>query len=434
VARTGVRIRIVEEGSAARAAGLAPGDQIVAVNGHSIPDELALKFHLAEERVELEVVKADGREARLGLDLSDGTGLGVEVEDFRTRTCNNDCLFCFINQLPSGTRPSLQIKDDDYRLSFLHGNYITLTNLPERELDRIIAQALSPLYVSVHATDAELRTRILGRRKPDDLAGKLRKLIDGGIRIHAQVVLMPGINDGANLARTVFDLYGYHPGVDSIAIVPLGLSAHGVARESLTPVAPRFCREVIRQVTPWRKQFRKETGRGFAYLADEIYLLAGRPIPRADYYDDFAQIEDGVGMVRRFLDDFACGLERQTGSWPGLRGTLATGMLFSPFLRDCVGRVNRRQGSRLEVAEVENRFMGRTITVAGLLAGRDFASAFAGKDPGDFVVVPGEALSKAEGIFVDDLSPAGLAEMLQRPVFNGGRQAGELFRLLQSLA
>jgi putative radical SAM enzyme (TIGR03279 family) len=290
------------------------------------------------------------------------------------------------------------------------------------------------LYVSVHATEPGLRTRILGRRKADDLDGKLRKLVDGGIRIHAQIVLMPGINDGDNLARTVFDLYGYHPGVDSIAIVPLGLSSHGVARESLTPVTPEFCRAVIRQVTPWQERFRRETGRGFAYLADEIYIMAGSAMPPAGYYDEFAQIEDGIGMVRRFLDDFDGELGVHTDSWRRLRGTLATGRIFSPFLKDCIGRLNRKLGCRLEVVGVENRFLGPTITVAGLLAGRDFADALAGSSLGDFVVVPGEALSRAEGIFVDDLTPAGLAEKLGKPVHSGGRAVRELFHLLRSLA
>src|SRR5512136_394247 len=221
--RSGIKIRDVADGSPGQRAGLAAGDEILTINGHAVADELALRFHLAEESVEVEVRKAGGSEERHNFDLSESQGLGIEVEDFRTRTCNNACLFCFIDQLPSGVRASLRVKDDDYRLSFLHGNYITLTNLPERELDRIVEQRLSPLYVSVHATEPDLRTYMLGRRKADDLDRKLRKLTEGGITVHAQIVLMPGLNDGAHLEKSVHDLHRYFPGVDSIAIVPLGL-------------------------------------------------------------------------------------------------------------------------------------------------------------------------------------------------------------------
>jgi putative radical SAM enzyme (TIGR03279 family) len=431
VARRGIKIREVEPDSPASRAGLAAGDEILTLNGHPIPDELALRFYLAdEEHVELEVVKADGVEVTVGSDLTDSPAFGVEVEDFRTRTCNNDCIFCFVNQLPPGVRPSLKIKDDDYRLSFLHGNYITLTNLSDRELDRIIDQALSPLYVSVHATELELRTRIMGRKKADDLAGKMRKLLDGGIRINAQVVLMPEINDGEHLSRTVFDLYSCYPGVNSVAIVPLGLSDHCVAQRRFNPVTPDFCRKVIHQVAPWQRRFRQETARGFAYLADEFYIQGGLPIPDAAAYDEFDQIEDGIGMVRRFLDEFAAHLGRRHKHRPHLCGTLATGKLFYPFLRDCIARLNRKLGSNLLVAEVENRFLGRRITVAGLLAGRDFAEALADRQFGDFVIVPNEAVSQVEGIFVDDWSPDDLARSLGKPVLPSGRTMHDFFRLL----
>ena len=430
MARNGIRIRRVDPGSPAFTAGLVPGDEILAINGRPVPDELALKFYLAEDVIELAVLKAGGAEERLQVDLSDGRGLGIEVDDFRTRTCNNDCLFCFINQLPPLVRKELKVKDDDYRLSFLHGNYITLTNLPERELDRIVEQALSPLYVSVHATDADLRTVILGRKKVDDLARKLRKLIDGGIRIHAQIVLMPKVNDGSHLARTVFELYSYHPGVSSVAIVPLGLSDYGEARRRLTPVTPDFCREVIRQVAPWQRQFRRETGRGFAYLADEFYIQGGMPIPGAGYYDDFAQIEDGIGMVRSFADEFAVNLARRRKSRAHLRGTLATGGLFHPFLQECADQINRKWGSDLKAVAVENHFMGKDITVAGLLAGGDFLDALAGRELGDFVIIPNESVSRIGGIFVDDRSPEDLARLLAKPVFLSGRTMKDFFHLL----
>ncbi len=426
----GTKIRAVAPGSPAHFAGLASGDEILEINGHPVPDELAVAFHLAEERVKLRVRKADGSLSGMDLDLTDGMGLGAEFEGFHTRTCNNSCVFCFIHQLPPGVRKSLKVKDDDYRLSFLHGNYITLTNLSETDLERIIEQKLSPLYISVHATAPDLRTKILGRRKVDDLAGKINRLIDGGILLNTQIVLMPGINDGRHLENTVFDLFSWHPGVHSVAIVPLGLSHHGFPRERLTAVTADFCREVIEQVKPWQQRFRKETGRRFAYLADEFYIQGGHPIPGAREYDDFAQIEDGVGMVRSFLDEFSLQLARRRKSRQRVRGTLATGSLFFPFLRDCTNRLNRRLGSDLRVVEVENRVLGKSITVAGLLAGRDFAEGLAGQLWGDFIVIPEESVSQATGVFIDDLAPADLERRLGTPVYLGGRTVRDFFSLV----
>ena len=428
----GLRILGVEKGSPAESLGLAAGDEILSVNNYPTPDELALKFFLAEEQVLLEVRKATGATVRLQADVLPGSTLGVDVEEFRTRTCSNACLFCFINQLPPGARTSLRVKDDDYRLSFLHGNYITLTNLPEKELDRIIQQALSPLYVSVHATEVDLRTRILGRKKADDLAGKIKRLIDGGIRLHTQIVLMPGINDGGHLERTVFDLYGYHPGVDSVAIVPLGLSDHGRPKDIFTPVTASYCRDVIAQVAPWQARFRGETGRTFAYLADEFYLQGGMPLPGTAHYDDFAQIEDGVGMVRKFLNDFETEIRRCRKPRPRLCGTLVTGTLFYPILSECMSRLNDRIGSRLRTIEAPNRFMGESITVAGLLAGQDILDALSSVDPGGFVIIPSEAISRPDGVFVDDLSADDLAHRLGRPVYPCGRTMRDFFKLLNA--
>ena len=430
----GLRITLVENGSRAQKLGLGAGDEIVSINGHAVSDELALRFYLAEEQVRIHVRRADGTAAQFSADLAQGSSLGIRVEEFRTRTCNNDCLFCFIKQLPPTVRDSLKIRDDDYRLSFLHGNYITLTNLSGRELDRIVEQALSPLYVSVHATDPALRTRLLGRRKADDLDGKMRKLVAGGIRLHTQVVLMPGINDGGHLEKTVSDLYGYHPGVDSVAIVPLGLSGHGPAKDSYSPVTAPYCRELVAQVTPWQVRFRRETGRTFAYLADEWYLQGGLPLPEAAWYDEFAQIEDGVGMVRRFLGDFDAEVRRRPKAKQRLRGTLVTGTLFHPVLSECVARFNRRFDSSIKAVGAENHFMGRTITVGGLLGGRDIADALQSLDPGSFVIIPQESVSRIDGRLVDNLRPEDISRSVDRPVFASGRTMADFFALLQNLA
>jgi putative radical SAM enzyme (TIGR03279 family) len=433
MAGQGIKVHEVEKGSQAEKAGITPGDEILSVNQHRIPDELALKFYLAEELVQVQVRKVHGGEELLELDLSDGGGLGIRVEDFKTRTCNNACLFCFIDQLPPGARSTLQVKDDDYRLSFLHGNYITLTNLPEKELDRIIEQALSPLYVSVHATDPELRTRILGRRKVDDLDRKMRKLIEGGIRLNTQIVLMPEINDGKHLEKTVYDLYRYYPGVNSIAIVPLGLSDHGDAREHYVAVTAPYCRRIIREVSPWQERFRAEIDRTFAYLADEFYIQGGVPLPETDYYDDFAQIEDGVGMVRKFLNEFNSEMARWRKPRQQLCGTLVTARLFYPYLQQSIDRFNEKFVSRLKVQLVENRFMGKDITVAGLLAGSDIVTALRDRPLGDFVIIPSEAISRVDGILVDNMSPGHVSAHLGTPVYSSGSTVRDFFTLVSGL-
>lgn len=426
----GIKILEVGKGSAAEDAGLVPGDRILEADGHEITDELALRFYLANDTVDLFVHRMGGNLEHLSVDLSDCEELGIRVEEFKTRTCNNACLFCFVDRLPAGVRPSLKVKDDDYRLSFLHGNYITLTNLAPRDIAHIIDQRLSPLYVSVHATEPDLRTRILGRKKADDLAGKIKRLVDHRIKLHAQIVLMPGINDGGHLDKTIADLHCFYPGVASVAVVPVGLSDHGLPRQRLKPVTPAYSRKIIRQVAPRQERFRTQDGEAFVYLADEFYIQGGVPLPPSGHYDDFAQIEDGVGMVRAFLDEFETEWKRRVKSRRALNGTLVTGKLFHPFLRKSTESFNRKFGSRLSVLPARNRFLGKNITVAGLLSGRDILKALRGKNVGDFVVIPQDALSATDGIMLDDLSLHDLSGSLGKPVYSSGRTVRDFFDLL----
>jgi putative radical SAM enzyme (TIGR03279 family) len=428
---TGIKILEVVPGSAADRIGLEPGDRLLTVNGHEITDELALRFYFhAEERAVLRWLKTGGA-IRRGRIIEEA--IGFTVEEFPTRRCSNACIFCFVDQLPPEARPALRVKDDDYRLSFLYGNYVTLTNVTEKDIDRIIEQRLSPLYVSVHATDPELRARVLGRKKADNLEKKLARLVRGGVRIHAQIVLMPGINDGARLEKTVMDLYRFHPGVESVAIVPVGLSDYAPRGSGLRPVKKAFSRALIRRVNKWRQGFIGRSQSAFVFPADEFYLLSGETIPERDYYEDFAQIEDGVGMVRHFLDEFEAVAARRRKPLTGLRGTLVTGRLFFPVLAQCVEKLNRLTGAKLAVREAENRFLGKRVTAAGLLSGKDILAALRGCDAGGFVIIPGEALAFDNRLLLDGMTLDDLSRELGLPVYSGGRSAREFFKILYIL-
>jgi putative radical SAM enzyme (TIGR03279 family) len=429
----GIKILEVVSGSATDRIGIEPGDRLLTVNGHEITDELALRFYLnTEERAVLRWRRPGGAIRRGRINIDEAFNPGVIVEEFPTRRCSNKCIFCFVDQLPPEARPALRVKDDDYRLSFLYGNYVTLTNVTEKDIDRIIEQRLSPLYVSVHATDPELRARVLGRKKADNLEKKLSRLVRGGVRIHAQIVLMPGINDGDQLEKTVMDLYRFHPGVESVAIVPVGISAYAPRGNGLRPATGTFSRALIRRADKWRQSFISRSQSAFVFPADEFYLLAGEAIPERDHYEDFAQIEDGVGMVRLFIDDFNAAMARRRKSLQSLRGTLVTGRLFFPVLEQCIAELNRRTGAKLTVCAAENRFLGKRVTVAGLLSGKDILSALRGRDAGGFVIIPGEALAFDNRLLLDGLTLTDLSLELDRPVYSGGRSAREFFKILGS--
>jgi len=432
---TGIKILQIIPDSTAERIGIEPGDRLLTVNGHEITDEIALRFYLGAKETALLRWRRRGGAIRRGkIDADEAMDFGAVVEEFTTRRCSNSCIFCFVDQLPPDARPALRVKDDDYRLSFLYGNYVTLTNVTEKDIDRIIEQRLSPLYVSVHATDPELRARIMGGKKTDNLMKKLARLWRGGARLHAQIVLMPGINDGAQLEKTVMDLYSLHPGVQSVAIVPLGLSYYAPRGKGLRPVTAAFSRALLRRVNKWRQNFFSRSQSSFVFPSDEFYLLAGEAIPERDYYEDFAQIEDGVGMVRHFLDGFKASAARRRKPLAALCGTLATGRLFFPILERCVEELNRRTGAKLMTRAVENHFLGKRVTVAGLLSGKDILAALRGKDVGRFIIIPGEALAFDNRLLLDGLTLNDLSRELGIPVYSGGRSAGELFKTLSKIA
>jgi putative radical SAM enzyme (TIGR03279 family) len=421
----GVVVTAVDPFALGDEVGIQPGDRIMTVNGRDLNDFLDFQFFTgSEDRVRLAVIKKSGESAEIDVTIGEGEIWGLDFEYFSPRQCANDCIFCFCNQNPAGSRESLFFKDEDTRLSFLHGNYTTMSSISKVELDRIVQQRLSPQYVSVHSTDPEVRRYLLGRKRPDDVLGKMRYLAGHGIELHAQIVLCPSINDGQVLKRTIDDLAELHPGLRSVAVVPVVFTKLHNYRDRLTPVTDSFSRALITEVRAWQREFRRRLGTTFVFLADEFYLRSGIRLPGRAHYGDYPQIEDGVGMVRRFVVEAKKTLNRDLASdfkiQPGsLRGTVATGELFYPILARYADEINERCGTMLKVVAVRNQFFGPEVTVAGLIAGGDVLAARDSFE-GDFLIVPEQACLKSGNIFLDDLTIEHLENDLDMPVSHGG--------------
>jgi putative radical SAM enzyme (TIGR03279 family) len=420
IRRRGVEISEVVPESLGAEMELEAGDRIIKVNGRVVRDYLDFRFHTAgETELILEVRKKNGEDWELELDRGEGEDFGLTFEHIVPRQCANACIFCFCNGNPSDARPSLFIKDEDIRLSFLYGNYTTMTSITEDEMRRIVEQRLSPQYVSVHATDLDVRAYLLGIDKERaDISTKIARLLDAGIEVHAQVVLCPGINDGEVLRKTILDLAAEYPRITSVAIVPLGLTRYNTDTR-LTAVTPEFCRNVIEQVSEIQQELKTRLGTNFALLGDEIYLRAGRAIPATSHYGAYPQIEDGVGMVRSFVKEFARVTKRieQDGGVNLVQksGTILTGTLFAPVLRKLVHKLNKQFGSQLIVEPVENGYFGGDVSVAGLLTGRDLLSA-RDRVKGEFVLIPRQMLKSDEEIMLDGMRIAEVAQGLGVPV------------------
>jgi len=419
IRRRGVEISEVVPDSLGAELQLEAGDRIIKVNGRVVRDYLDFRFQTSgETELVLEVRKNSGDDWEVELERAEGEDFGLTFEAIVPRQCANACIFCFCNGNPADARPSLFIKDDDIRLSFLYGNYTKLTSITEDEMRRIVEQRLSPQYVSVHATDLDVRAYLLGVDKQRaHIWPKVQRLLDAGIEIHAQVVLCPGINDGEVLRKTIFDLAAEYPRITSVAIVPLGLTRYNTDPR-LTAVTPEFCREVIDQVVSIQKQLRAKLGTNFALLGDEIYLRAGRRIPARSHYGNYPQIEDGVGMVRAFANDFARltkRLERE-GDVNKKSATIFTGTLFAPVLREMIDKWNSRFETKLRVEPLENSYFGGDVSVAGLLTGRDLLAA-RDRVSGEFVLIPKQMLKSDDAIMLDGMRITEVAEAFGCPVY-----------------
>ncbi len=395
-----VRIAEIESGSIADELRLEIGTRVVRINGERVRDGIDLTFLLSDTELELETESPGGERVIYDIERDPGTPVGIVPEPDTIRECANKCVFCFIDGNPKDVRDSLWLRDDDFRLSFTYGSYVTLTNLGPKGLQRLVDQRISPLYVSVHATEPEVRRRLLVNDRAGLIMDQLRLLLDAGLEVHTQVVLCPEWNDGEHLHRTIEDLWAMGEGIASLSVVPVGLTKYNVNRP-VRPLEPHEAARAIAQVDDARARALGERGFGWCYAADEMYLIAGGDIPGTAYYDDGALHENGVGAVRKFVDDFDAGLPG-VPRLDGRRLRLVTGRSMAPFLEERAPRLAEATGAEVDVVRVTNRFYGASVTIAGLLGGEDMLTDLGEARDGDVVILPAEALN-ADGLFIDSV-------------------------------
>ncbi len=414
------RIKAVEPGSIAEELELSPGDVLVSVNGQPVGDVFDYHYLINEEYLEILVRKPDGEEWELEIEKEYEDDLGIEFENGLMddyRSCSNKCIFCFIDQLPKGMRETLYFKDDDSRLSFLQGNYVTLTNMSEDDVSRIITYHLEPINISFHTVNPELRCRMLHNRFAGEALKKADRFFEAGVTMNGQIVLCRGINDGEELDASIERLSGYLPHLQSVSVVPVGLTDH---REGLYPLEP-FTKEdaenVLDLIHDWQERLFRQHGTHFIHAGDEWYLLAEREIPEAETYDGYLQLENGVGMVRLFWDEVQEELERLPGDDRERSVTIATGKLAAPVLQEAVGQIQAKYpGVQVQVIPVENRFFGKRITVAGLLTGQDLREQLAGRELFEELLLTEHMFKSGEQVFLDDMTREELSGALQVPV------------------
>ena len=401
-------IASVDRRSPAERAGVRPGEKLIAINGHPVVDVLDYRFFGYDKNPELTLEAPGGGRRTLRLRKSEGEDLGLNFDTYlmdKARSCANHCIFCFVDQMPPGMRETLYFKDDDARLSFLMGNYITLTNLSPREIQRIMDLRISPINVSVHTTDPQLRARMLRHKKAGDSIAVMRRFAQAGIEMNCQIVACPGVNDGPALERTLRDLSEMAPAVSSVAIVPVGLTKY---REGLDPLAPYTAEQagaVIDLVEAFGRKQLEKSGSTFAWCSDEFYLLAGRDLPEKGYYEDMNQLENGVGMLRLLLSQAELALADVPGDLTPRPCTVATGEAAAPFIREILEKARAVCPSlRGNVKAIRNDFFGETITVSGLVTGGDLIAQLRGTDLGRRLLIPSNMLRAGERVFLDDVT------------------------------
>jgi putative radical SAM enzyme (TIGR03279 family) len=411
----GLMIDSVIPGSIAEELEIEPGDRLVAVNGNPLRDVIDYNFFTSEDLLVLDVEKADGELWELEVERDEGEPLGITFPAPEPARCGNNCVFCFVHQLPKGLRRPLYVKDEDYRLSFLYGNYVTLANIGRAELERIKEQRLSPLYISVHATDPLLREQLLGKSDILPILEVMRELAEARITMHTQIVLCPGLNDGEAFARTVENLALMYPAVASLAVVPVGLTGHRKKLPELTPLSREFAISFIEEWGPKSLALAKRLEEPFLFLADEFYLKGRLPFPPLESYGDLPQLENGVGMIPLFLSEAEQVLEEAEHLGKG-RVTLVTGESPYRYLAEFLDRLSESTGVTLTPVAVKNRLFGGAVTVTGLVCGKDIIAALQGVELGDLVLVPDVMIKEGEGMFLDDVTLEELESELGKPV------------------
>ncbi len=408
--------------------GFEPGDRLIAINGNQPRDLIDYQFLCADEVLSLTVLDATGKTHQIEIEKDYDEDLGLEFDTALFDgliQCNNRCSFCFIDQQPPGKRQSLYLKDDDYRLSFLYGSYLTLTNLSQQEWERISQMRLSPLYVSVHATEPEVRSRLLKNPRAGQILQQLKWFQERRLQIHAQVVVCPGINDGVHLERTLLDLAQFHtgevPAVASVAVVPVGLTRFRPTEDELTPVSPEKAAEVISQVLSLQDKFRASLGSTFAWLADEWFLIAGQELPPESHYEDYPQIDNGVGSIRSFLRQFsdAAGQLPQQVS-PPRKFTWVVGNAVEKAFQPVLQQLNSVVGLEVKMVALCSHYWGQTITVTGLLTGQDLIQGLQGRYLGDAILLPVTMLKHGEYRFLDDMTTEELAHQIDTSILPVG--------------
>jgi len=386
------------------------GYRLLKVNGREVADNLDCRYLMSEESVRLEFATGSGKNIRIDIDNDFQTDLGLQFETDILKICKNKCIFCFVHQQPKGMRKALYVRDDDFRLSFTHGNFISLSNINEGDIDRIIRQRLSPMYISVHSTDDSLRRFMFGNRRLPAILPLIKRLIESGIIVHSQAVLCPGINDGPALEKTITDLAGLYPGVASLGVVPVGLTKYRDKLHKLRPYTAAQGLKTLALVEAFQNQFRKELKTRFVYAADEFYILSGVEFPPLAAYETMPQFENGIGMMRSLLSDFSKRKKLLEKTKPNKRIALITGRAAGKYIEAEINYLMVTKGWPLEIIEVANRFWGKNVTVSGLLTGRDISAAIMKrKSDFDIFILPPNCLND-DDLFLDDMPLSFLRE------------------------
>lgn len=430
-----VTVTHVNGGSAAEAAGIREGDILLSVDGHDINDVLDYRFYITEQKITLKIHR--GPELlSVTIEKDEYEDPGLEFETYlmdKKQRCKNACIFCFIDQMPKGCRDSLYFKDDDDRLSFLQGNYITTTNLSEQEIDRVCKMHLSPINISVHTTNPELRVFMMKNKNAGKVLSIMKRFADAGITMNGQIVLCKNINDKKELDRSMNDLETLFPALQSVSIVPCGLTAHRENLYHIEPFTPEDCRAVIKQIESFAAKCYKKHGSRIFFAADEFYLKGGVKLHKASYYEGYPQYENGVGMVSCMYDELPYEIKELEADLSGRKATLITGEAAYGVISDMADMVNKKTGAVLQVKQIKNEFFGGGVNVSGLVVGRDIAAQLQGENLGECIFIPSVMLRSGEDVFLDDMTVKELSEKLGVPVHavsSDATAASEIVRIL----